>query len=131
MFPRISHLPPLWATCGSVLPLIKTFFYLSSLNLTSFSLKVLPLSNTTVPAKKFVPTFVPPIKGHSEGYPEPSFLQAEQSQFFQCFLTEDMYNYSDHFCDHLLDLFHQVLVLSVLKHPELDAIHQVDLTPEE
>lgn len=35
---------------------------------------------------------------------------------------------SDHFYDPLLDLFHHVPVLSVLKDPELDAIHQMGLT---
>lgn len=96
---------------------------------TSFKLK--PLSNTTVPAKKFIPTFVPYIKGHNEGFPELSLLQAEQPQFFQCFLIDKISHSSDHFCDPLLDLFHQVHALPVLKNPELDAVCQVGLTTVE
>lgn len=96
---------------------------------TSFKLK--PLSNTTVPAKKFIPTFVPYIKGHNEGFPELSLLQAEQPQFFQRFLIDKISHSSDHFCDPLLDLFHQVHALLVLKNPELDAVCQVGLTTVE
>lgn len=46
MFLGMGHLPPLWATCSSVLlpPLLqKNFFLTSSLKLPSFSSKPLPL----------------------------------------------------------------------------------------
>lgn len=109
-FPGISHLAPLWAACDGVLPLIiKNFFYLSNLNLTSFSLKVLPSIQYNSPSKNPVPTFMPIWKATTQIL----HFSRLNNQFFQCLLIEETSHSSDPFCDPLLDWFLQAPVLSV------------------
>ncbi|KAK4830027.1 LOW QUALITY PROTEIN: hypothetical protein QYF61_008365 [Mycteria americana] len=64
-------------------------------------------------------------KGRNEVSLEPSLLQAEQAQLSQPFLTGEMFQPSDHFCDPPLDLLQQVHVFPVLRAPELDAVLQM------
>lgn len=61
MFPGMGHLPPLWASCGSVIPLIiKNVCHIPNQNQPFFSLKPLPMQCciATDPAENSVPIFL-------------------------------------------------------------------------
>ncbi|KAK4816838.1 hypothetical protein QYF61_023902 [Mycteria americana] len=87
----------------------KNVFLISSLNLTSFSLKPLP--------------FVLLLQALPKSL-SPSFLQAEQCPLSQPFLIEEVFQPSHHFCGPPLDLLQQVHVFPALRAPELDEVLQ-------
>jgi len=105
------------------------FVLLSNINLSSFSLKPLPL----------ILLLHTHVKSPSPAFLQASFrywkatitspctlLQAEQHQLFQPELTAEVLQPSDHFCGLPLDLLQQVHVFPVLRAPELDAGLQVE-----
>ncbi|KAK4817730.1 hypothetical protein QYF61_026530 [Mycteria americana] len=64
------------------------------------------------------------LEGCYKVSPQPSLLQAEQSQFSQPVLVGEVLQPSDHFCGPPLDPLQQLHVLLVLRAPELDALLQ-------
>ncbi|KAK4821962.1 hypothetical protein QYF61_004966 [Mycteria americana] len=79
---------------------------------------------TTHPCKKSLSNF-PVLAGCYKVSPQPSLLQAEQSQLSQPVFTGEVLQPLDHFHGSPLDLPQQVHVLLMLGAPELDAALQV------
>ncbi|KAK4815434.1 hypothetical protein QYF61_002649, partial [Mycteria americana] len=109
--------------------IVKHFFLLSNLNLSSFSSKPLPLVlSLEALVKSLSPVFlISPLyvlKGCSKISPEPSLLQAEQPQLSQPFFIGQVFQPSDHFHGPPLDPLEQVHILLVLGTPERDTVLQ-------
>lgn len=114
MFPGMEDPQLLWATCSSLTTLRKRFlFHLSNLNLPSFTLELFPLVSSLQAMIKCLcfsydprpPTPFIYWKAAIRWPPEPSLLQAEQSQLYQPVFPAEVLQSSDHFCGPPLDLF--------------------------
>ena len=81
------------------------------------------------PSKKSLPSFpvgpLQTVEGHYKVPPEPSLLQAEQTQLSQPVPISKALQPSDHFHGPPLDLLQQPYVLLMLRALEVDAVLQV------